>query len=116
MQIRSKTLIDRLKRSMLRVALLSSVAVGVPLLAADSTTANNSEQLPDGQNLADHRHGGHDHPPAKLVQIVRENTWQFIDVNAATDYEPAFGCVSGPDHGAMGVHYINSTLVGDGEV
>ena len=31
-------------------------------------------------------------------------------------YAPAFGCVSGPDHGAMGIHYVNGTLVGDGQI
>jgi hypothetical protein len=61
----------------------------------------------------------HDHPPsAKLVQIVRQATQQFLDVNAAESagYGPAFGCVSGPDHGAMGIHYINGPLVGDGQI
>jgi hypothetical protein len=61
----------------------------------------------------------HDHSaPAKLVHIVRDATQQFIDVNNAgpAGYGPAFGCVSGPDHGAMGIHYINGTLVGDGEI
>lgn len=64
-------------------------------------------------------HAGHaSASSAKLVQTVRTATQQFIDVNAAgpAGYQPAFGCVSGPDHGAMGVHYINGTLVGDGEV
>jgi len=56
--------------------------------------------------------------PAKLVQDVREATQQFLDVNNAVraGYLPAFGCVSGPDHGAMGIHYVNSTLVGDGQL
>jgi hypothetical protein len=56
--------------------------------------------------------------PAKLIQEVREKTQQFIDVNNAgpAGYEPAFGCVSGPDHGAMGIHYVNGSLVGDGEI
>ena len=67
------------------------------------------------------QHKGHSmasSSPAKLVQIVKDATWQFENVNAATSagYQPAFGCVSGPDHGAMGVHYINGALVGDGEV
>jgi len=55
---------------------------------------------------------------AKLVEEVREATRQFIDVNNAgpAGYEPTFGCVSGPDHGAMGIHYVNSKLVGDGEI
>jgi hypothetical protein len=61
--------------------------------------------------------GGHEHAtPAKLVQAVREATKQFIDVNAATaaGYGSFLGCVSGPDHGAMGVHYVNGPLVMDG--
>ena len=56
--------------------------------------------------------------PAKLILEVREATRQFIDVNNAgpAGYGPAFGCVSGPDHGAMGIHYVNGFLVGDGEI
>lgn len=53
-------------------------------------------------------------PADKLVQIVRSATTQYVDdVNAATaaGYSPVLGCVSGPDHGAMGVHYVNSSLV-----
>jgi hypothetical protein len=60
---------------------------------------------------------GHDHhAPATLVQIVREATRQYINVNNAVGYTPLFGCVTGPDHGAMGIHYVNLGLVGDGEV
>ncbi|HEX3321916.1 MAG TPA: hypothetical protein VHR84_14505 [Terriglobales bacterium] len=89
---------------MLRVAVLTSLVIGVPLFAADSTHGENSA----------HNHEA----PAELVQVVREATRQFIDVNAtgAAGYGPAFGCVSGPDHGAMGIHYINGSLVGDGEI
>jgi hypothetical protein len=56
--------------------------------------------------------------PAKLVQTVRNATQQFTDVNAATaaNYQPLFGCVSGPEQGAMGVHYINLALYGAGEI
>ena len=61
-----------------------------------------------------HEHGNA--VPAKLVTAVRNATQQYINVNAATaaSYQPLFGCVSGPDHGAMGVHYINLALYGDG--
>jgi hypothetical protein len=96
-------------RSILRLALLSSLAATVPLLAAGGPATNDSE----------HAHADHEHAaPAKLVQLVRDATRQFIDVNAATaaDYAPFLGCVSGPDRGAMGVHYVNSALVGDGEI
>jgi hypothetical protein len=66
--------------------------------------------------LAHTGHGGA--APAKLVELVRIATQQFIDVNAAVaaNYHPYLGCVSGPDHGAMGVHYVNLDLVGDGEL
>jgi len=68
----------------------------------------------------EHEHGQADHPPlpAALVRLVREATRPFIDVNAATalGYGPFLGCVSGPDHGAMGVHYVNLGLYGDGKL
>jgi len=47
----------------------------------------------------------------------QDATKQFIDVgNLPTDYKPLFGCVSGTDHGAMGIHYVDLGLVGDGEI
>src|SRR5215831_16616969 len=66
---------------------------------------------------APHTHSGHGQAaPATLVQHVRDATKKFADVNAATavGYQPFLGCVSGPDHGAMGYHYVNGALVGDG--
>jgi hypothetical protein len=41
-----------------------------------------------------------------LVQLVRAATQQYLDVNNATaaGYSPILGCVTGPDHGAMGIH------------
>lgn len=53
-----------------------------------------------------------------LVKIVRDATERFRDVSKATGegYALAFGCVSGGDYGAMGLHFVNSDLVGDGEV
>jgi hypothetical protein len=54
--------------------------------------------------------------PAQLVQDVRRATEKYLDVNNAVGYGPAFGCVTGPDHGAMGIHYVNGALVGDGKI
>jgi hypothetical protein len=53
-----------------------------------------------------------------LLKSYATATRQFMDVNAATaaSYQPLFGCVSGPDHGAPGIHYINLSLYGDGEI
>src|SRR5688572_11986227 len=51
-----------------------------------------------------------------LVQAVRQATQAFHDVSAATaaGYSSAGSCVTGPERGAMGVHWPNGTLVGDG--
>ncbi len=48
-----------------------------------------------------------------LVRLVRAATQQYINVNAATaaGYAPFLGCVTGSDHGAMGVHYVNGALL-----
>jgi hypothetical protein len=65
----------------------------------------------------------HDHASAgvarkqssELVRVVRESTERFKDpaVADAENYKPAFGCVSGSDYGAMGLHFVNMDLVDD---
>jgi hypothetical protein len=84
-----------------RPLLLGVLAAAVTLLAQDNPHVSHGNSV-----------------PAKLVQTVLESTGQFIDVNAATaaGYQPLFGCVSGPDQGAMGIHYINLSLYGDGKI
>lgn len=66
------------------------------------------------QNTAHAEHSA----PSQLVEDVRNATRVYLDVNNAgpAGYGPAFGCVSGPDHGAMGIHYVNGALVGDGKI
>jgi len=56
--------------------------------------------------------------PGALVSVVREATERFKDVAAAEaeGYFLQFGCVTGPDSGAMGLHYVNFPLVLDGEL
>ena len=55
-----------------------------------------------------------------LVKAVRDATDRFKNVTSVggpgEGYELSFGCVSGGDFGAMGLHYVNMSLVGDGEV
>jgi hypothetical protein len=65
----------------------------------------------------------HDHTNAasarnqsgELVRIVRTATERFKDpaVAESEGYHLAFGCVSGSDFGAMGMHFVNMNLVGD---
>ena len=75
----------------------------------------------------DHDHVGNtmsqSHQPTAqegaLVQAVRQATERFKNVTSVSGpgegYELAFGCVSGGDFGAMGLHYVNMSLV-DGEM
>src|SRR6266545_2575106 len=51
-----------------------------------------------------------------LVAAVRAATEGFKGVEAATaaGYVLLHGCVSGPQEGAMGIHLVNGSLVGDG--
>ena len=64
-----------------------------------------------------HGHGP-DRNSAELTRIVREATRPYADANVAVadGYLPSFGCVSGPQEGAMGVHFIKGELVADGEL
>jgi hypothetical protein len=55
-----------------------------------------------------------------LVRAVQDATDRFKGVTSVDGpghgYELMFGCVSGGDFGAMGLHYVNMGLVGDGDV
>ena len=57
-------------------------------------------------------------PPDTLVGTVRQAVAPFKDVEAAKSagYGLFHGCVSGPQEGAMGIHFVNGDLVGDGEI
>jgi hypothetical protein len=70
--------------------------------------------------LADSKHAHTIAAPAAdtLIQIVRQSTERFKDVSVANaeGYALMFGCVSGEDSGAMGMHFVNMSLVGDGEL
>ena len=52
------------------------------------------------------------------MEAVRQATAPFPDPAAAeaAGYVHMQGCVSGPQDGAMGLHYVNGDLVGDGEL
>src|SRR4029077_16145732 len=86
-------------QTILLLVLMVSLTTASPLFAQDSEHSSHATS-------------------AELARDGREATRQFLDVNNAgpAGYGPAFGCVSGPDHGAMGIHYVNGTLVGDGQI
>jgi hypothetical protein len=98
MTTRIANLVHTSTTNILRLALLGSLVTAPPLFAADTAAT---------------RHAHAQASPATLVQLVRDGTKKYIDVNAATaaGYGPFLGCVAGTDHGAMGVHYVNGTLL-----
>ena len=73
---------------------------------------------------------GHQHAPAAqqsksrdkqasagvLLKMVQDSTERFknVSVAQAEGYALQFGCVSGSDSGAMGLHYVNGALVSSG--
>ena len=85
----------------------------VGVLAVASLCALSVQAAEDHE----HDHGGGAAPNA-LVKLVRQITEPYKSVAAAeaAGYGLAFGCVSGPDAGAMGLHYANMPLVMDGEI
>jgi hypothetical protein len=68
--------------------------------------------------LAHDEHNKGERPEASpgLVRDVRQATHQFQDVSAAmaAGYVSARSCESGPNQGAMGVHYVNDAYIADG--
>ncbi len=54
-------------------------------------------------------------PAMTFAETVRQATAQFKDVHKAeaAGYALVHGCVSGPQEGAMGIHFANGGLVGD---
>jgi hypothetical protein len=97
-----------LSMSMFRSVLVSVAALTAPLIASTAP--------PQEAAAFQHTSHGGGQPPSALVDRVRQATRPFLDVRRATsaEYEQFLGCVSGPQEGAMGVHFVNSALVDDG--
>jgi hypothetical protein len=101
----------------MKIAHLSAAIASAPLaLLLVAGTAPVSAQGPDDRTHAQTPDRPHD--ASALVRVVREATERFKDVSVAENegYALQFGCVSGPDSGAMGLHYVNFPFVTDGEL
>jgi methanethiol S-methyltransferase len=84
-------------------------SVGVLVLAASTSSSAALAQHDHTNAAAAKTHS------SELVRVVREATERFRDpaVAESEGYKLAFGCVSGPDYGAMGLHFVNMDVVGD---
>ncbi len=91
---------------------VGNLAIGVLIvIGLGASPARAADDQAHAQHTARNQADG-------LLKIVRESTERFRDVAAAEaeGYGLLFGCVSGPDWGAMGLHYVNLPLVFDGEL
>jgi hypothetical protein len=92
----------------IRLAVVTLGALMVAHATAPAAVAQNAQRA--------HHDGGEPRGKAgALIDAVRESTERYKDVAAAEadGYGLMFGCVSGPDQGAMGLHYVNFPLVQD---
>ncbi|HNP34784.1 MAG TPA: hypothetical protein PKK10_02920 [Woeseiaceae bacterium] len=90
-----------------KVALSSAVLVlcaSGHVLAGDGQQGNQAEAAKFNHNAVG------------LVRTVLDwaSRYKNIDTAIGDGYLPASGCVSGPNGGAMGIHYARFDLVGDG--
>jgi hypothetical protein len=100
-----------------RKTVVACAAIGVLLLTAGESARGqqsgaSQRQAGGSQEQSEAQTQQADGPMASLV---REATEALRDTQAATaaGYALASGCVSGPEEGAMGVHYGNAELLGD---
>lgn len=93
---------------------LSTSIVALALAGGAATAAFGDSQL-GHSGSRDRGPAAHKQHTAELARVVRNATRRFRDVNVAKaeGYQLMFGCVSGPDDGAMGLHYVNLALVAD---
>ena len=94
---------------------MHSIIGALVLMSAGSSLALAQDD--HSHQTADH----HEQTPAQkkqasaLVKAVRQATAQFQH-DPGPDHVLQFGCVSGGEFGAMGMHFVNGTLVTDGQV
>jgi hypothetical protein len=93
--------------------LLGAIAIANPQCAmAQEAHMHSAMSQPEAQSAEQRSQA------ATLLATVREATARFQDVRAAEaeGYSLLFGCVTGPDAGAMGLHYVNLSLVAKNEL
>lgn len=95
-----------------RRIVVKCMLVCVGALAIGAMPSSRAFARTDEEQAGAQHHGA----AAGLIKAVREATYRFQDVRVAEaeGYSLMFGCVSGPDSGAMGLHYVNLPLVLDG--
>jgi hypothetical protein len=94
-----------------KYSVIAFALVNVCFLRAVAQDVHSHETTPQSERAQQDQQSA-------LLRTVRQATERFKDVRVAENdgYRLEFGCVSGDDFGAMGLHYVNDTLVGNGIV
>jgi hypothetical protein len=89
---------------------LALLSLAIPLVAIAAEPYANTDQSDLTQHSSSHK------APAPLIEKVRRATWRYRDINVALSggFVQGTPCVSGPNAGAMGVHFLLPSRVGDG--
>src|SRR5687768_8137733 len=87
---------------------LFGIALLISAFAGTGTSGAVKAQASDTEPQQHAAHSGSDQ--STLVEQVREATEPFRETIPA-DYQQFLGCVSGPEQGAMGIHFVNFALV-----
>jgi hypothetical protein len=91
----------------LRYLAAFSLSLAVPALAVSHDAGNDSAHYSSAKKRS-----------SPLVDKVRRATSRFRDINIALaeEWVPGTPCVSGPNSGAMGVHFVLPDRLGDGKL
>lgn len=97
-----------------RMTIRQKVAAGCAIVAC-AITGSAFSGLLAGTREGDNRAAGSQAAQGGLIREVREGTALYRDPNVAmgAGYGSTGSCVSGPQAGAMGVHFANPALIGD---
>jgi hypothetical protein len=91
---------------------LACSALGLMALALAPTPHANANDSPAQASSNQQQQFSNQRRRSELVKIVQQATAQYYRVEdaEAAGYHLLFGCVSGDDSGAMGLHYVNLPL------
>src|SRR5690242_9030143 len=112
--IQEENLMTQIHSTLKRIAGQMQIPMVALMAASLGVTAGMAQ---DGATMmAQHHQAATGDAANTLIRVVRDATEQYKDVHAAmaAGYALNFGCVTGEDDGAMGLHYINGDLVNKG--
>ena len=99
---------------MLKVASFAVAALAMGLTSSVVSAAGEDDLSADFAAHGDH----YSHVDSPLIRKVHYATAKYKNINVALYKEKGWAvatpCVSGPDHGAMGIHVVHGSRIADG--